>query len=95
VSITREYCADWGFVANTVGVIMRRYFEAGGRVRRAISVVKKRSGAHEDAIREFQLSSAGLILGPPLTDFSGIFTGTPTYVGKNHLMPEYGDDTGQ
>ena len=63
-------------------VIMLRYFEAGGRVRRAISVVKKRSGRHEDAIREFQLSSEGLKVGPPLTEFSGILTGTPTYVGE-------------
>jgi circadian clock protein KaiC len=63
-------------------VIMLRYFEAAGRVRRAISVVKKRTGLHEDTIREFQLSSRGLTVGPPLTDFSGIFTGTPTYLGS-------------
>src|SRR4029079_1612699 len=48
-------------------VIMLRYFEAGGEVRRAISVVKKRSGAHENTIREFQLTSDGLRVGPPLT----------------------------
>ena len=70
-------------------VIMLRYFEAGGRVRRAISVVKKRSGTHEDTIREFQLTSGGLKLGPPLTEFSGILTGTPTYAGGlQPLMPE-------
>jgi circadian clock protein KaiC len=70
-------------------VIMLRYFEAAGRVRRAISVVKKRSGTHENAIREFQLTSEGVKVGPPLTDFSGILTGTPTYVGDpKPLMPE-------
>jgi circadian clock protein KaiC len=70
-------------------VIMLRYFEAGGRVRRAISVVKKRSGTHEDTIREFQLTSGGLKLGPPLKEFIGILTGTPTYVGGlQPLMPE-------
>ena len=74
-------------------VIMLRYFEAGGRVRRAISVVKKRSGTHENAIREFQLTSEGLKVGPPLIEFSGILTGTPTYVGgPKPLMPETGDD---
>ena len=62
-------------------VIMLRYFEAGGRVRRAISVVKKRSGIHEDTIREFQLTSQGLKVGSPLTMFSGILRGTPTYEG--------------
>jgi len=68
---------------------MLRYFEAGGRIRRAISVVKKRSGIHEDTIREFQLTSEGLKVGPPLTDFNGILTGTPTYVGDYRpLMSE-------
>ncbi len=76
-------------------VIMLRYFEAGGRVRRAISVVKKRSGTHENTIREFQLSQEGLKVGPPLTEFSGILTGTPTYVGDARpLMPEDGNATG-
>ena len=70
-------------------VIMLRYFEAGGRVRRAISVVKKRSGTHENTIREFQLTSEGLKVSAPLTDFNGILTGTPTYVGgPQPLMPE-------
>jgi circadian clock protein KaiC len=75
-------------------VIMLRYFEATGRVRRAISVVKKRSGTHENTIREFQLSAQGLKVGPPLTEFSGILTGTPTYVGNAEpLMPEKSKDT--
>ena len=43
---------------------MLRYFEADGTVRRALSVVKKRSGAHEYAIREFRLAKGGLQVGP-------------------------------
>ncbi|HET9318684.1 MAG TPA: ATPase domain-containing protein [Bryobacteraceae bacterium] len=62
-------------------VLMLRYFEAEGRVRRAISVVKKRSGAHEDAIREFRLTAEGVKIGPPLTEFQGILSGTPSYRG--------------
>ncbi len=70
-------------------IVMLRYFEAEGRVRRAISVLKKRSGKHEDTIREFQLTSEGLKVGPPLTKFSGILTGTPRYAGgDNPLMHE-------
>jgi circadian clock protein KaiC len=73
-------------------VIMLRYFEAAGRVRRALSVVKKRSGTHENAIREFQLTANGVKVGPPLTEFSGILTGTPRYLGdQKPLMPENGD----
>src|ERR1700751_5403397 len=76
-------------------VIMLRYFEAGGRVRRAMSVVKKRSGTHENAIREFQLTSEGLKVGPPLTEFSGILTGTPTYIGTPKPLMRDNDDGGK
>ncbi|HEX6833234.1 MAG TPA: ATPase domain-containing protein, partial [Rudaea sp.] len=62
-------------------VIMLRYFEFEGNVRRALSVVKKRSGHHEQTIREFRLTSRGLVLSAPLTQFSGIFSGTPVYNG--------------
>ena len=73
-------------------VIMLRYFEAAGLVRRAISVVKKRSGSHENTIREFQLTSDGVKVGPPLREFSGVLTGTPTYVGDaKPLMSENGE----
>ncbi|HJU18361.1 MAG TPA: ATPase domain-containing protein [Stellaceae bacterium] len=69
-------------------VVMLRYFEAEGRVRRAISVVKKRSGAHEDTIREFRLTGEGVKVGPPLTEFQGILTGVPHYRGgTNPLLP--------
>src|SRR3954447_25930849 len=58
-------------------VLMLRYFEAEGTVRRALSVVKKRSGRHEHTIREFTLSSQGITVGPPLKNFTGIFSGAP------------------
>ena len=63
------------------GVIMLRYFEYDDVVRRALSVVKKRSGRHEHTIREFTLTRGGIKVGPPLRGFSGIFTGTPQYHG--------------
>ncbi|AOB32749.1 circadian clock protein KaiC [Bordetella sp. H567] len=74
-------------------VLMLRYFEHAGAVRRALSVVKKRSGRHEHAIREFRLSSRGVQVGLPLTGFSGIFSGTPQYIGDS-LPPMPGDDNG-
>ncbi|WP_315715476.1 MULTISPECIES: ATPase domain-containing protein [unclassified Bradyrhizobium] len=64
-------------------VLMLRYFEVGGAVRRALSVVKKRSGHHEHSIREFRLSSSGITLGPPLKEFSGIFSGNPRFTGTD------------
>jgi circadian clock protein KaiC len=62
---------------------MLRYFEAMGRIRRAISIVKKRTGSHEDTIREFKIDSSGITVGPPLTEFQGVLRGVPTYVGRS------------
>ena len=73
-------------------VLMLRYFEFSGTVRRALSVVKKRSGNHEHTIREYRLGPQGIHLGPPLTGFSGIFAGTPRYTGDQApLLPEDGN----
>jgi circadian clock protein KaiC len=60
-------------------VILLRYFEAHGTIRKAISVVKKRSGLHDTAIRDLVLSAEGIKVGKPLSDFRGVLTGIPTY----------------
>jgi circadian clock protein KaiC len=60
-------------------VVMLRYFEVQGTVRRAISVVKKRSGRHEHSVREFNLSDNGIKLGPPTLEFTGVLAGSPYF----------------
>ena len=77
---------DITYLADTV--LLLRYFETRGRVRRAISVVKKRTGAHEDTIRELRISRTGVSLGEPLVGFEGILSGVPTYVGKGDVSAE-------
>jgi circadian clock protein KaiC len=67
-------------------VIVLRYFEAFGRVRQAMAVVKKRSGAHERSIREFRISSEGIQIGQPLTEFDGVLTGVPRFTGKRDAL---------
>jgi circadian clock protein KaiC len=64
-------------------VVLFRYFEANGFVRRAISVVKKRNGFHERTIRELDVDERGIVIGPPLEGFQGVLTGVPTYIGKS------------
>lgn len=66
-------------------VLMLRYFEAAGSVRRAISVVKKRSGPHEHTVREFRLSENGIQLGPPTSEFTGVLAGTPGYAAVPYM----------
>ncbi|SAL52205.1 ATPase domain-containing protein [Caballeronia concitans] len=81
---------DVTYLADTV--ILLRYFEAFGRVRRAVSVIKKRTGAHEESIREFGIGLNGLTLGGPLEDFQGVLRGVPTFVGNSAplLTPKQG-----
>ena len=52
------------------------------RIRKAISVIKNRSGKHEETIRELRIDSRGLQVGEPLTDFQGVLTGTPEFIGN-------------
>ena len=68
------------YLADTV--ILLRYFEALGRVRRAVSVIKKRTGRHEETIREFRIGEAGLTVGAPLDAFQGVLHGVPSFVGN-------------
>jgi circadian clock protein KaiC len=71
---------DVTYLADTV--VLLRYFEAAGQVRRAISVIKKRAGKHEDTIREYRISESGLTIGAPLHQFQGVLRGVPTFVGS-------------
>jgi circadian clock protein KaiC len=66
---------DTSYLADSV--ILHRYFEYAGKVKKAISVVKKRSGAHEESIRELRFDGTGIHLSEPLTQFRGILTGVP------------------
>jgi len=70
---------DVTYLADTV--LLLRYFEATGQVRRALSVLKKRTGRHENTIREFSIDSAGLRIGLPLDKFQGVLRGVPQYLG--------------
>ncbi len=71
---------DVTYLADTV--ILLRYFEAAGRVKRAVSVIKKRTGWHEDTIREFRIGAHGLAMGEALIGFQGVLRGVPVFVGE-------------
>jgi circadian clock protein KaiC len=66
----------------TDAILLLRYFEHAGEMRRALSVYKKRSGAHERLIREIKVEADGIHVGEPLRHFRGILTGFPHYVGE-------------
>ncbi|WP_156840246.1 ATPase domain-containing protein [Novosphingobium aquimarinum] len=75
---------DVTYLADTV--ILLRYFEGLGHVRRAISIVKKRTGPHEKTIREYEIGNEGITLGEPLTNFLGVLRGVPVLHGEADLL---------
>jgi len=79
---------DASYLADTV--VLLRYFEAQGAVRGAISVLKKRSGEHERAIRQFEIVHGGVRVGPPLGHLHGVLTGVPRFAGGD--LPELDGD---
>ena len=89
IGTSMESPVDASYLADTV--LLLRYFESRGSVRSAISVLKKRSGRHERSIREFEITSNGLHVGPPLLNFHGVLTGVPHYMGGT--LPDMSDET--
>jgi circadian clock protein KaiC len=75
---------DTSYLADTV--VLLRYFENTGKVKKAISVLKKRTGAHEESIRELRFDQSGIHLSEPLTQYHGVLTGVPVAV-KNDTQP--------
>lgn len=72
---------DVSYVADTV--VLLRYFEFAGRIRKAISILKKRGGLHETTIREMMIGSKGVKFGEPLEQFQGVLTGVPVFRGHS------------
>lgn len=81
---TMQSPVDLTYLSDTV--LLLRYFEAAGQLRRAISVLKKRTGGHEPTIREYRIDRAGIRVGEPLSRFSGILTGVPQYSGDSESL---------
>jgi circadian clock protein KaiC len=80
-----ESPVDLSYLADTV--LMLRYFEHAGAVRKGISVMKNRASSHEDTIRELQLvDGRGIVVGEPLKAFRGLLSGVPTFAGEDVQM---------
>lgn len=75
---------DVTYLADTV--VALRFFEADGAVHKALSVIKKRTGKHQNTIREMKISSSGVSVGSPLTHLRGVLDGTPVAAGKRVLQ---------
>jgi circadian clock protein KaiC len=77
---------DVSYIADSV--VLLRYFEAEGRIRKAISVIKKRVGTHENTIREISFDQRGITVGAPLSEFRGVLTTVPEYFGTREKLDQ-------
>ena len=85
--VVSSVSANSAYITYTAdSVIVFRFFEANGSIRRAISMLKKRHGPHEETIREYSLRNGHVEVGDPLTDFHGVLTGVPTFIGDSHNL---------
>jgi circadian clock protein KaiC len=96
-AVTLVVAAQHGFVGEALdepfklsyladSVLVMRYFEAFGRVRKAVAMIKRRTGAHETYIRELDLGPHGVTLGQPLSDFFGVLSGELSYRGREDRL---------
>jgi circadian clock protein KaiC len=79
---------DMSYLADAI--LLFRFFEARGKLLKAVSMVKSRTNRHEQTIREFRMESSGLEIGQELTDFEGVLAGVTAYRGE---LPLLGDRT--
>jgi circadian clock protein KaiC len=87
-----ESPVNLSYLADTV--LLLRYFEAFGEVRKAISLVKRRTGFHETTVRELRISPEGPRVGRELREFQGVLTGRLEYTGGAEPLIEDGIEDG-
>ena len=92
VGETLESPVDLSYLTDTV--ILLRFFEAFGEVRKAISLVKRRSGAHESSVRELRVGAGGIRVGQEIKDFQGVLSGALRPLGGARLAGFAGDPAG-
>lgn len=82
-----ESTVDLSYLSDNV--VLLRFFEAGGELKRAMSIMKKRTGGHEATIREYRIDSQGVRVGDPLVGFQGVLSGVPAYPGPSgQFLPD-------
>tara|TARA_R110000850_G_scaffold56493_1_gene133094 strand:- start:2131 stop:3129 length:999 start_codon:yes stop_codon:yes gene_type:complete len=83
---------DVSYLADTV--MMLRFFEVGGVVRKSVAVIKTRTSDHERTVREFTINKNGVSIGDPIRSFSGILSGTPVLTSSNETLMPLGTGAG-
>ena len=69
----------------TDSIILLRYVEAYGEMRRGLTVLKMRGSMHDKDIREFMIDGNGLHIGKPFRNITGILSGNPTFIVQSEI----------
>jgi circadian clock protein KaiC len=64
----------------TDAIIMQRYIELKGQLRRVMAVVKVRGSAHSKDLRTFEITEKGIVMGETLGEYEGLLTGSPELI---------------
>jgi circadian clock protein KaiC len=75
----------------TDSIVLLRYVEMFGEMKRGITVLKMRGSAHDKGIREFNIDQNGMHLGKRFRNVTGILAGTPTHVSPAELEAVWAD----
>jgi circadian clock protein KaiC len=59
-------------------IIVQRYIEMKGELRRVMAVIKMRGSDHTHEFRTYDITGTGVVVGDSLTEYDGIITGVPT-----------------
>jgi circadian clock protein KaiC len=85
IGMNIQSTVDASYLADAV--VLLRMFEHAGKVKKAISVLKKRSGRHEESIRQIWFDAGGVHLGEPLMLLRGVLTGVPVELPAGETEP--------
>jgi circadian clock protein KaiC len=69
--------SPYGSAFLTDGIIVQRYVELNGDLKRVMAVVKLRNSAHSRALRIFDITDAGIVIQPPDLRIDALLTGQP------------------
>jgi len=69
----------------TDSIILLRYVEMFGEMKRGLTVLKMRGSAHDKAIREFTIGQGGMQMGRPFKNVTGIIAGAPMHVSPSDV----------
>ncbi len=85
-----------GFSVSEIGmsflvdcIILLRFVEIESSMRKAITIMKMRGSGHDKSLREFDITSKGVTIAAPFSQYEGIITGSPTRAAQERFADAF------